>query len=332
MKSTPYFDDFQRYFAKAESLERKQHFNAELAIFNDELILNVPIYNNVHRRFAGFSKVPEYMWPQGYDFTLEQWHYLFLVHRVTGSGASFEHDHGFRNSIVRELAEECYLNPFYEKAEELLRRWYAEKRPIFTSIGNQIPPFNKPSRGFPTGGIEYLIFDAPEVIKNYLVDVEMQAAIKGPISVCEAVDHALAAHGEMGFKKFHFVLTAFAMDTAEYFPNLVNPASECYYGKNAFECFELLFENNERLKKQDFYRECMQTLWNTFPQCNPMDLEDVCCDYIRYVENYVPPHWMKGRMPHELVNNSFIQHPKLHPKWVEFCTTHRFDTTKKQYL
>ena len=34
-----------------------------------------------------------------------EWFFVFLLHRITGSGASFEADHGYRNSILPEIAE-----------------------------------------------------------------------------------------------------------------------------------------------------------------------------------------------------------------------------------
>lgn len=329
MKPTPYFNDLKLYMTRAQQLEDEQHRGKRMNLtIYDALQLNVPIYNNTARRFAGFSKVPEKLWrPEAYEFTPDMWHYLFLVHRVTGSGASFEQDHGFRNSIVCELADVLHGRGV---VSDYLRAWYEQKRKMFTSIGNQICPFNKPSRGFPTGGIEYLIFDAPRLAKEYIAALE---GIQSPCPIRDAVDWVLDWHTANGMRRYQFVMTAWVLDTAEYFPHLVDPTSHCYYGKNALECFDLLFDRDPKMPKKRFYDEVMGELRREWPRLNPMDLEDSAgCDYIRYIENYVPPHWMEGRMPHELANSSTVQHPRLHPKWVEFCARHKFDPITKEYI
>jgi hypothetical protein len=70
------------------------------------------------------------------------WFYLFMIHRVTGSGASFSYDHGFRNSILADMAMNAD-NMIHMRNYVLSEM--RTGRPIFTSIGNQIPQFPKPT-------------------------------------------------------------------------------------------------------------------------------------------------------------------------------------------
>ena len=38
-------------------------------------------------------------------WTRREWLWIFMFHRITGSGASFEEDHGYRNTVVPQLAK-----------------------------------------------------------------------------------------------------------------------------------------------------------------------------------------------------------------------------------
>jgi len=114
-------------------------------------------------------------------------------------------------------------------------------------------------------------------------------------------------------KRWAFVTTAFAMDIAEYMPQLVDPMSHANYGKNALEAMDLLFER-EGERKAEFYDAVMHRCCQEMRRPNgepsqPMSMEDVLCDYIRYIRRYVP----KGYDDLELwqVSPNFID-PQLH--------------------
>ncbi len=124
----------------------------------------------------------------------------------------------------------------------------------------------------------------------------------------EAVDMVLRFHTVLGCKRFKFVLTAWVMDIAQYFPELVDPSSDCYHGKNAEETMKICFEKPRGMKLQDFYdlgtriiAECTGT-W-------PMDVEDVFCDFVRWIENYVPKKGFNHVIENHIYNSSSLHWP-----------------------
>ena len=190
---TPYFFEALDYVSKAKKLQTASLAGKRVPKVGDPLMEAIPIYNTVERRYAGFSNVPELLW-YGHNAPkfvngqhvqvmatrnsggkgwkpwrqrdmfdpkhIDAWLYILLAHRITGSGASFEHDHGFRNNRIIEMqgAESNAIG---------MGRWLARfDGPIFTSIGNQIPPFNKPSVGYASGGRDYLENYGPELVKT----------------------------------------------------------------------------------------------------------------------------------------------------------------------
>lgn len=318
MRETDYFHDFVEYYRKAAHLQDRQ-FDPELPPTGDPLMDNVPIYDCVERRFAGFCNALQQAWygsnnpkhwqaaPRfdGLDLQTVEWLWVFLVHRVTGSGASFEDDHGFRNSVVPEMV---WQGTMFEQRDWLLNEMRGG-RAVFTSIGNQIPPFPKPRDGYARGGELYLAEYAPQLVLDTYEWLREQD--DRPVPITEVVDYVLAWHVEHGLKRFKFVLTAWAMDIAEYYPHVVDAESHVYYGANCEEAFDLMFEGGPRNKRErDVLRMDMirDAVYDGRHPAHPFSLEDVCCDYVRYIECYVP----KGTAPDlDVTNRSrMAQHPK----------------------
>lgn len=312
--ATEHWDHFVDYYNRCVKLqginissENGRDTSQDLHV-DDPLQHFVTIYDVVERKYAGFSNALQQVWcgsqnPKRWQadarfdrhqeiFSEADWLWLFLLHRVTGSGASFQHDHGFRNSIIADAA-------LLEQDRFGMERYVIEQmqagRPIFTSIGNQIPPFPKPQGPYSRGSELYI----GEFMMDLVHDMyEHLKASGGNLVIADTVDWANDWHKAHGLKQFHFVLTAWVMDIAEYFPQYVDPYSRVHYGKNAIEALELLFEN-DGYKKKDFYDACMDyivsKLWSPFAQDDMQrqqgkaySLEDVACDYVRYVGCYVP--------------------------------------------
>lgn len=350
IEPTIYYEDFLEYYDKAQHLQGINlatdtgRDTSEDMHVDDPIMHYVTIYDVVERKYAGFSNAIQQIWHgsdnpkkwqvdtrfDGIHSILDEktWLWLFLLHRVTGSGASFAHDHGFRNSILADVAINAQTVP------DMTRYTLAEMRhgrKVFTSIGNQIPPFPKPVEmdGYTMRGSEVYI---ARFMAN-LVDAfhEYLVSLTEPISVCDGVDWVCAWHREHGLKQFKFVLTAWVMDVAEYYPNYVEPYSRVHYGANAIEALDFLFDNHG-YKKRDFYHACMdRVVSDRFSvHCEvdtakrmgrPYSLEDVCCDYIRYVECYVPKGyehlepWMvenRSRIPDHPKHHSFHRHVESH--------------------
>jgi len=185
---------------------------------------------------------------------------------------------------------------------QTMANWLADfDGPIFTSIGNQIPPFPK------CGGREYLRTIAPKVVKETANMLHRLPFMKG-IPIKTAVDNVLDIHKSLGCKQFKFVLTAWVMDMAEYLPKLEDPHSDCYHGKNAIEAIEICFDVN--MKKQDLY-DTATRLFADISGTNPMDVEDASpgCDLVRWIENYVPKKGFEHVIEKGIFNGSSLTWP-----------------------
>jgi hypothetical protein len=325
---TPYFFEALDYVRKARILQNASLINGGLGIkppkVGDPLMEHIPIYNTVRRRYAGFSNVLEQLWyarsAPKYKANIERkfvirdlrpwrtmvkelpsvygphWLYVCLAHRITGSGASFEWDHGWRNNRISHACA-------YGDIEHMAKYLAEFDGPIFTSIGNQIPPFPK------CGGREYLRTIAPKLavqVYDWLADRHREGA--PPAGIKETVDMVLFLHTQLGCRQFKFVLTAWVMDMAEYLPHLVDPHSDCYHGKNAIEAIEICFEVN--MKRQALY-DTATRLFADISGTYPMDVEDASpgCDLVRWIENYVPKKGFEHVIEKGIFNGSSLTWP-----------------------
>lgn len=326
-----YYDDFLTYYDKAKVLQNECNLGGKpyVGMVGDDLMEQVTIYDTVERRYAGFSNMLQDLWlgsanpkffkqpawmqerTMSYDGQHEKWNdytwlYVFLLHRATGSGASFEGDHGYRNTILPHIAMKRDVAAMVEFIKDY-------DQAMFTSIGNQIPPFPKPEQPYATGGKFYLATMAPRLIADVLEHIE-NAKFHGMrlVPIREIVDFMTEWHHSRGLRAFHFVFTAFAADIADYMPHYVDPKSHMYYGKNAKEAMELMATKVKGTKDQFYDSVMAAAVRDTLG--DPRDLEDVMCDFIRYQENYIPDNREKtyAHLDRAAVwNNSAItDHPK----------------------
>jgi hypothetical protein len=331
IQANRYYDDFLTYYDKAKVLQNECNLGGKpyIGMVGDDLMEQVTIYDTVERRYAGFSNMLQDVWlgssnpkffkqepwmkerTMSYDklqdkWSVEVWCYVFFVHRVTGSGASFESDHGYRNTFIPRLAQ-------LDTIEEMAEAFAKSEVPMFTSIGNQIPPFPKPQGSFKTGGKYYVSTLAPKLIRDLLCFIQDGVITIGePRPIREVVDYMCEWHRARKINSFHFVFTAFAADLADYMPHMVDPKSHMYYGKNAKEAMELMATKVKGTKDQFYDAVMAQAVLDT--KGDPRDLEDVMCDFIRYQENYIPDNREKtyAHLDRTKVwNNSAIKdHPK----------------------
>jgi hypothetical protein len=61
-----------------------------------------------------------------------------------------------------------------------------------------------------------------------------------------------------------------------------------YYGSNAVECISYLAINTSRMKQEHFLDAIMEKIYAD-TGAFPYNAEDVACDYIRWIENYIRP-------------------------------------------
>jgi hypothetical protein len=335
---TDYYEDFLIYAKKAKILQNDCNLGGQSYIgkVNDDLMENITIYDTIERRYAGFSNMLQDVWlgtstPKNYKLDQEkqeknkhynnlknvwsrrEWLYIFLFHRITGSGASFESDHGYRNTIVPELSKLSSIKEFVDFIKTY-------EKPMFTSIGNQIPAFPKPSLGYATGGKLWLCEYCPRLVDSiwFFVD-DIVKNQNRKITIRELVDFMCDWNKQNGMRQFHFQFTATAADMADYYPELVEESSHMYYGKNAKEAMDLFAYPATKMKKDEFYDIVMERAVKDLSGY-PKDLEDVMCDYIRYVENYIPDNKEKTYAyidRTKIWNSSIIKnHPKGRQKWM----------------
>jgi hypothetical protein len=287
MIKTKFFDDFVEYYQKALVLQDKNLGNCPKDwTANDPLMDNVTIYDTVHRHEAGFNKAladvhgtrrrkdlvkyPDF----SEKLNSHEFHFIHLFHRFTGSGASFQptflpdgkrnpKEHGYHNNHVSELA--TFIESYGISGA---RQYIVENtRPMVTSVGNQPPSLKNPDPLKYRLAQQYYFDQIAETFVNdymtFLINNEYKN--NNPTGIKEAVDFCCEWHKERGFKQWHFVLTAFVMDTAEYYPELVDPDSHCYYGANCIKSFDLMFlrEQSDPRKKDQWYESCMSELCKT---------------------------------------------------------------------
>ena len=342
MLKTAFFHDFAEYYKKAETLERKNTYELPpTTMVNDPLMDSVTIYDTVHRRQAGFSKALQDLWGKRRPSNLARFadysqkldsltfHFLHLFHRFTGSGASFQptllpdgslnpKEHGYCNSLVGELASiaASKKDTAFDNMKSLI---VSNTRPMVTSVGNQPPSLKNGDPSKYRLAMQYY-FDnfATKFVIDYVVHlVNREYERNQPMGIKEAVDFSCEWHKERGFKQWHFVLTAFVMDTAEYYPELVDPKSHCYYGANCIRGFDLMFlkEPSDPRKKDQWYESCMSELCKAVNGL-PYDVEDVVCDVIRYWVEHVPKGY-SHLTPEQTKNNSTLKINGVYPLEVQ---------------
>ena len=256
-------------------------------IINDPLLQKIDIYDCKTRNAAGFSnvlqdlrfgsKTPKWRWQKedrrkisasndNINWPIETWLYTFLCHRITGSGASFENDHGYRNNIIQHWGKHRDIRDMTEDLVETK----ASGKPLFTSIGNQPPA---PKKG--VSNVDFMVNELPEVINRFTDFLLLKRR-----GHKEIVDHLNEHNKKAGHRKFNFQYAAFSMDCSDYFPEHADVDSHTYLGNNAVRCMKKL---SKGWKDDDF-----MDLLRERTGGKPKDLEDVMCDFVRFGQNYVP--------------------------------------------
>lgn len=320
MEPTQYYDEYLRYFDLALSQQKKcnvseghpygmmKHAESNMG---DDLMEQVELYDVVERKYAGFSQIVNdifYGWTDEHpywkkmeagkvtrqreqvakdwtgkhsDFSLPEWLYIFILHRVTGSAINYAHKpSGYYNTILFHLHQS-------KNIEEMVGLLNNYPYSFYTSVGYQFPafpkvPFGKPYR---KGGDYYLSEYAPRLARDLAEWLEGSNAKR---DLREIGDWMLAWNVANGLRQYKFQYAAVVADIADWYPQYVNLDSPFYYGTNAVECISYLGINTKKLKKEQFLDSVMEQIYRD-TGAYPYNAEDVCCDFIRWVENYVKP-------------------------------------------
>jgi hypothetical protein len=309
---TKYYYEFLRYYEMCKTQEEECNLGViphEKSSIEDDLMKHVQLYDCSQRKFAGFSQIVHDVfygftdkhpyWHKmelglmtkqreevsknwtGKDrvFGLEEWLYLFLLHRLTGSGINYsQKPSGYHNTLLFHL-HEC------DSIEQMTEVVKTHPLSFYTSIGYQFPSFPKPQGNYKRGGDYFLCEYVPQLSREVA-----QFLQKGPKKDLRDLGGFMFNwNKERGLKAYKFQYAAFIADVADWFPEFVNRESLFYYGKNAIECISYLGDKPLRKMDQLSYLDSVMVKIYEDTGSYPYNAEDVACDFIRWIENYVKP-------------------------------------------
>jgi hypothetical protein len=275
---------------------------------DDDLMKNVHLYDVVERKYAGFSQIINdafYGWTNKHpywgkmkdgtchefrknvatnwtgkhsDFSLPEWLYVFILHRVCGSAINYAiKPSGYHNTILFDLHSAGTI-------EDMVKIVKNYKKSFYTSVGYQFPAFPKPTSEYKRGGDYFLAEYVPKLARE-LADF-LATAQKHTLR--QIGDWMLKWNVKHGLRQYHFQYAAVVADIADWFPEYVVRESLFYYGTNTRECIKYLVKPNKKYKGDALLDEVMIKIYEDTGSV-PYNAEDCCCDFIRYVENYIKP-------------------------------------------
>jgi len=319
IETTRYYDEYIRYFNLAKDQQEKcnvslkppygmiPHAESDM---NDDLLHHVELYDVVERKYAGFSQIVNdcfYGWTPEHpywekmqagkitsqrdivahnwtgkhaDFKLPEWLYIFILHRVCGSAINYStKPSGYHNTILFGL-HNC------KNIEDMVEMVNNYPSSFYTSVGYQFPAFPKPpeSGRYKKGGDYYLSEYAPRLARELAEFLEQG----GERSLREIGSFMLDWNVKNDLRQYHFQYAAVVADIADWYPQYVDKTSPFYYGTNAVECISYLAKPLTKMKPEMFLDQVMERIY-VETGAYPYNAEDVCCDFIRWVENYVRP-------------------------------------------
>ena len=317
--TTEYYEEYLRYYKLALEQQHKcnvsdkppygmlSHMESDI---DDDLMHHVELYDVVERKYAGFSQIINdafYGWTDKHpywekmkndkvthqrkavaidwtgkhnDFSLPEWLYIFILHRVCGSAINYAtKPSGYHNTILFSLYR-C------KTIEDMVRMVNNYRYSFYTSIGYQFPAFPKLPSGskYKRGGDYYLSEYAPKLARELAEFLQNG----GKRDLREIGSFMLNWNIKNGLRQYHFQYAAVVADIADWYPQYVNHESPFYYGTNAIECISYLAKPTSKMKREEFLDQVMDKIYAD-TGAYPYNAEDVCCDFIRWVENYVRP-------------------------------------------
>ena len=347
LELTPHFEDFINYYKKAEILQDKCVLGdaAYTAVgVDDNLMTQVYIYDVVNRQFADINNVVQDVWNGTHTskiaqairkngdsyrsilaafsakrgvWTRVEYMYAFLVHRITGSAASYTEDHGYRNTIV---AKEFWKCDTIDQMVEVVRNY---GQAMYTSKGCQIPGFPKLTRSdlchsthsYTAPGKMYLCEVAPQM----LVDLEQRLQYcednnySSPIR--KIVDWMNEFNASRKFNRFGFQYSLFVADLSDYY-DVVDGDSKVYYGTAARYSLDLMAKKSKGIKapaRHDALCEMIQERTGAKPKW----VEHTLCDYKKYMYNRIPAAKMYEHLDRTTVfgNSLVTDFPEGRQQW-----------------
>lgn len=310
---TKYYGEFINYYNLAKRQQEECNLGLilhEESSVEDDLMKHIHLFDVVERKYAGFSQIANdvfYGWSEDHPywkrmeagmatkqretvaknwtgkrnvFGLEEWIYLFLLHRLTGSAINYsQKPSGYYNTLLFYL-HEC------DTIEQMVEVVRSHDKPFYTSVGYQFPSFPKPIEGYKRGGDYFLCEFVPKLsreIASFLTNGEKK-------TLRQIGDFMFFWNKEKGLRAYKFQYAAFIADIADWFPDFVHRETSFYYGSNAVECLNYLAIKPRGVKMdQTTFLDSIMTKIYEDTGGLPYNMEDVACDFIRWIENYVKP-------------------------------------------
>jgi len=330
IETTHYYDEFLRYYSLAKTQQDECNLGTiphMAGTVKDPLMQHVELYDVVNRKYAGFTQILLDLWYGNSNehpysaklhsvrspicekadrfretWDLADWLYVFIVHRVTGSGINYaKKPSGYNNTILPALTNCRDLNQMITTIKCRDR-----SSSIFTSVGYQFPAFPKVDDRYTLGGDMFLCEYAPR-LADQLAEFLSSGSSK-PLR--EVGEWMFRWNARNDLRAYRFQYAAIIADIADFFPATVDRTSPFYYGTNAIECISYLARPLGRGPKELFLDEVMAKIQQD-TDAHPYDAEDVCCDFIRWIENYVRPGADYDHVDRDAVWNSstITDHP-----------------------
>ena len=168
--------------------------------------------------------------------------------------------------------------------------------------------FEAPTFTYKRGGDYFLCEFAPQLARdmaNYLR--------KGPKKdLRELGEWMFKWNADNGLRAYRFQYAAVIADVCDWFPEFINRESMFYYGTNAIECIGYLADPVEgKGKKSEPFLDAVMTKIYEQTGSLPYNAEDVACDFIRWIENYMRPGADYNHINMDTLWNSstIIDHP-----------------------
>lgn len=300
---------------------------------DDDLVYHVPIYDMGSRKYAAFCNLTQAVihkqndvkgngvWFKDVEIEDEfDLIYMLYLFRLCGSGINYKPilesgglfdqipflgKHGFGNFwIVKSLLEGKYDR--HSWIEDLKNH----EGPFSDNKGYIIPQFSIGLKRFIVEYSEpflhalYAVFTKRKLEIYQLTDIGNEMLTKG-----------------YGFNRQNFVLTAFAADLAEYFPEYIEPYSMVYAGTNAKLCIKAFFKKTKRIKEFEFLNEVLDFQAKRYG-LKPIDCEDSRnCDVVRYIREYQSSWHIKKNNGIKMKNNSSLKHKLGIESYYEYASS-----------
>jgi hypothetical protein len=300
----------------------KNHFEGDIEkAVNDDLIYHIPIYDMGQRKYAAFCSFTEAVWNKdkdvkgnGVHFANHEiknefdWLMLFYLFRLSGSGinykpktdslfTSFIGTHGFGNFWI---VDSILKNKF--TYQEWLNDLKNTSKPFTDNKGYLLPQFS--FEGLESNHLKKFILEYSVDLVTHLYNF----MLTGQKQIYQITDEGNKWLNDKGFKRQNFVLTAFAADLAEYFPNYVDRFGLVYAGTNATKCIKAIFPKiNKKTSEFEYINDVLQFQSKRY-KLTPIDCEDSRnCDLIRYFQEYQSSHHILKNKGIKMKNNSVLK-------------------------